>query len=87
MYPANDTSLVNQLGEILGADLDTVFSLNNLDGEWLTSFVPSRQPLQHVPLSFLNVAYSGILLPRVYHMPPGSPNVKEPHPAVVSPRN
>ncbi|XP_070591245.1 NADPH--cytochrome P450 reductase isoform X2 [Erythrolamprus reginae] len=33
VYPANDTSLVNQLGEILGADLDTVISLNNLDEE------------------------------------------------------
>ncbi|XP_026564441.1 NADPH--cytochrome P450 reductase [Pseudonaja textilis] len=33
VYPANDTSLVNQLGEILGADLDTVMSLNNLDEE------------------------------------------------------
>uniref|UniRef100_A0A670JTH4 NADPH--hemoprotein reductase n=1 Tax=Podarcis muralis TaxID=64176 RepID=A0A670JTH4_PODMU len=33
VYPANDTSLVNQLGEILGADLDMVISLNNLDEE------------------------------------------------------
>ncbi|XP_044531565.1 NADPH--cytochrome P450 reductase [Gracilinanus agilis] len=33
VYPANDASLVNQLGEILGADLDVVMSLNNLDGE------------------------------------------------------
>uniref|UniRef100_U3F8N0 NADPH--cytochrome P450 reductase n=2 Tax=Micrurus TaxID=8634 RepID=U3F8N0_MICFL len=33
VYPANDTSLVNQLGEILSADLDTVMSLNNLDEE------------------------------------------------------
>ncbi|XP_060612712.1 NADPH--cytochrome P450 reductase isoform X1 [Anolis sagrei] len=33
VYPCNDTSLVNQLGEILGADLDTVISLNNLDEE------------------------------------------------------
>ncbi|ETE65154.1 NADPH-cytochrome reductase, partial [Ophiophagus hannah] len=33
VYPANDTSLVNQLGEILGADLDIVMSLNNLDEE------------------------------------------------------
>uniref|UniRef100_A0A0K8RSJ7 NADPH--cytochrome P450 reductase n=1 Tax=Crotalus horridus TaxID=35024 RepID=A0A0K8RSJ7_CROHD len=33
VYPANDTSLVNQLGEILSADLDTVISLNNLDEE------------------------------------------------------
>lgn len=35
VYPANDTSLVNQLGEILSADLDTVISLNNLDGEYI----------------------------------------------------
>lgn len=33
VYPANDSSLVNQIGEILGTDLDTVMSLNNLDGE------------------------------------------------------
>lgn len=33
MYPANDSALVNQLGEILGTDLDIVMSLNNLDGE------------------------------------------------------
>nr|XP_056721238.1 NADPH--cytochrome P450 reductase [Euleptes europaea] len=33
VYPANEASLVNQLGEILGANLDTVISLNNLDEE------------------------------------------------------
>lgn len=33
VYPANDSTLVSQLGEILGADLDVVMSLNNLDGE------------------------------------------------------
>ncbi|TFK12955.1 somatostatin receptor type 1 [Platysternon megacephalum] len=33
VYPANDTSLVNQIGEILGADLDMIMSLNNLDEE------------------------------------------------------
>lgn len=33
VYPANDSALVNQIGEILGADLDVVMSLNNLDGE------------------------------------------------------
>ncbi|XP_029468564.1 NADPH--cytochrome P450 reductase isoform X2 [Rhinatrema bivittatum] len=33
VYPANDTSLVTQLGEILDTDLDTVVSLNNLDEE------------------------------------------------------
>lgn len=33
VYPANDSALVNQLGEILGADLDVIMSLNNLDGE------------------------------------------------------
>uniref|UniRef100_A0A803VEP5 NADPH--hemoprotein reductase n=1 Tax=Ficedula albicollis TaxID=59894 RepID=A0A803VEP5_FICAL len=33
VYPANDSSLVNQIGEILGTDLDTVMSLNNLDEE------------------------------------------------------
>lgn len=31
VYPANDSTLVNQIGEILGADLDVVMSLNNLD--------------------------------------------------------
>ncbi|XP_018597628.2 NADPH--cytochrome P450 reductase-like isoform X2 [Scleropages formosus] len=33
VYPMNDTSMVNKLGEILGSDLDTVISLNNLDEE------------------------------------------------------
>ncbi|XP_078535757.1 NADPH--cytochrome P450 reductase isoform X2 [Lissotriton helveticus] len=33
VYPTNDAALVNKLGEILGADLDTVLSLNNLDEE------------------------------------------------------
>ncbi|KAM6296661.1 NADPH--cytochrome P450 reductase isoform 2-T2 [Aegotheles albertisi] len=33
VYPANDSSLVNQIGEILGTDLDTIMSLNNLDEE------------------------------------------------------
>ncbi|XP_060028306.1 NADPH--cytochrome P450 reductase [Erinaceus europaeus] len=33
VYPANDSTLVNQIGEILGADLDIVMSLNNLDEE------------------------------------------------------
>uniref|UniRef100_A0A8D0GNL2 NADPH--hemoprotein reductase n=1 Tax=Sphenodon punctatus TaxID=8508 RepID=A0A8D0GNL2_SPHPU len=33
VYPANDTLLVNQLGEILGADLEIIMSLNNLDEE------------------------------------------------------
>lgn len=33
VYPANDPVLVNQIGEILGADLDVVMSLNNLDGQ------------------------------------------------------
>ncbi|XP_072557394.1 NADPH--cytochrome P450 reductase-like isoform X2 [Paramormyrops kingsleyae] len=31
VFPVNETALVNQIGEILGVDLDTVFSLNNLD--------------------------------------------------------
>ena len=42
VYPANDSALVNQLGEILGADLDVIMSLNNLDGE---SWVPSVEIL------------------------------------------
>ncbi|NWX14895.1 NCPR reductase, partial [Aegotheles bennettii] len=33
VYPANDSSLVNQIGEILGTDLDMIMSLNNLDEE------------------------------------------------------
>ncbi|NXA35254.1 NCPR reductase, partial [Eudromia elegans] len=33
VYPANDSSLVNQIGEILQMDLDTIMSLNNLDEE------------------------------------------------------
>ncbi|XP_043909715.1 NADPH--cytochrome P450 reductase [Protopterus annectens] len=33
VYPANEASIVNKLGEVLNVDLDTVFSLNNLDEE------------------------------------------------------
>ncbi|KAL4660537.1 NADPH-cytochrome P450 reductase isoform X1 [Arapaima gigas] len=33
VYPMNEPSIVNKMGEILGTDLDTVFSLNNLDEE------------------------------------------------------
>ncbi|KAL2095280.1 hypothetical protein ACEWY4_009999 [Coilia grayii] len=33
VYPTNDATLVDRLGEVLGVDLDTVFSLNNLDEE------------------------------------------------------
>ncbi|RXM33903.1 NADPH--cytochrome P450 reductase [Acipenser ruthenus] len=33
VYPINDTTLVNKIGEILNVDLDTVISLNNLDGK------------------------------------------------------
>lgn len=34
--PINDTAIVNKIGDILGVDLDTVISLNNLDGMPLT---------------------------------------------------
>ncbi|KAJ3591306.1 hypothetical protein NHX12_009252 [Muraenolepis orangiensis] len=33
VFPTNDTALVTKLGQILGVDLDTVISLNNLDEE------------------------------------------------------
>lgn len=33
VYPVNDVSIVNRIGQILDADLDTVISLNNLDGQ------------------------------------------------------
>ncbi|CAB1352393.1 unnamed protein product, partial [Coregonus sp. 'balchen'] len=33
VYPVNDVSIVNRIGQILDADLDTVISLNNLDEE------------------------------------------------------
>ncbi|XP_051963071.1 NADPH--cytochrome P450 reductase-like [Xyrauchen texanus] len=33
VYPINDNAIVNRVGEILGVDLDTVISLNNLDEE------------------------------------------------------
>ncbi|KAG5844478.1 hypothetical protein ANANG_G00162940 [Anguilla anguilla] len=33
VYPINDASIVNKIGELLGVDLDTAISLNNLDEE------------------------------------------------------
>ena len=33
VYPVNDTSMVNRIGQILDVDLDTAISLNNLDGQ------------------------------------------------------
>nr|XP_029527132.1 NADPH--cytochrome P450 reductase-like isoform X1 [Oncorhynchus nerka] len=33
VYPINDVSIVNRIGQILDADLDTVISLNNLEKE------------------------------------------------------
>ncbi|KAG7471119.1 hypothetical protein MATL_G00121040 [Megalops atlanticus] len=33
VYPINDAAIVNQIGQVLGVDLDTVISLNNLDEE------------------------------------------------------
>ncbi|CAN0328319.1 NADPH--cytochrome P450 reductase [Lampetra fluviatilis] len=33
VFPTNDSALVEELARLLGADLDTVFSLNNLDEE------------------------------------------------------
>lgn len=44
VYPANDSSLVNQIGEILGMDLDTIMSLNNLDGEYGSPLSVSSSP-------------------------------------------
>lgn len=32
VYPKNSSELVNKIGELLNADLDTVFSLLNTDG-------------------------------------------------------
>ena len=32
VYPCNDSSLVNQIGELLNVDLDTKFSLVNIEG-------------------------------------------------------
>ena len=36
VYPANESVLVNRIGELTGVDLDTVFSLVNLDGKFGT---------------------------------------------------
>lgn len=33
VYPINDSIIVNRIGDLLGVDLDTVISLNNLDEE------------------------------------------------------
>lgn len=34
VYPANDSQLVNRIGELLSVDLDKVISLVNLDGNY-----------------------------------------------------
>lgn len=36
VYPVNNAELVNKIGEQCGADLDTVFTLTNTDGELFT---------------------------------------------------
>ena len=33
IFPSNDPQLVNRIGELLAVDLDTVFTLTNVDGE------------------------------------------------------
>ena len=34
IFPVNDPRLVERIGELLDTDLDMVFSLINVDGEW-----------------------------------------------------
>ena len=34
IFPSNDPQLVNRIGELLDVDLDTVFTLTNVDGEY-----------------------------------------------------
>lgn len=63
VYPANDSSLVNQIGEILGTDLDTVMSLNNLDGEY-------RSPLN---VSNSSSDMASVLPTRAEARPPSGP--------------
>lgn len=38
IYPTNNPELVEKIGKLLDVDLDTVFSLNNLDGRFLLYF-------------------------------------------------
>ena len=40
VFPTNEAALVNRLGQVLEADLDTVISLNNLDGMALIYSAP-----------------------------------------------
>jgi sulfite reductase alpha subunit-like flavoprotein len=35
VYPTNEERLVNRIGELLGVDLDTIFTLTNTDGKFL----------------------------------------------------
>lgn len=35
VYPTNDSRIVEKIGELLDADLDTVFTLTNVDGKKL----------------------------------------------------
>lgn len=46
VYPINDTAMVNKIGELLAVDLDTVISLNNLDGTTVTLTVGRRVQLK-----------------------------------------
>ena len=39
IFPSNDPQLVNRIGELLEVDLDTVFTLTNVDGECVCVYV------------------------------------------------
>ena len=51
IFPTNNTAAVERIGELLGADLDTVFSLTNVDGTHTSDVTTLYDNLSHHSLS------------------------------------
>ncbi len=55
VYPINDSVIVNRIGDLLDVDLDTVISLNNLDGmTWAAHSVMITEAAQLKYVCFLS---------------------------------
>uniref|UniRef100_A0A8C2K0Q4 NADPH--hemoprotein reductase n=1 Tax=Cyprinus carpio TaxID=7962 RepID=A0A8C2K0Q4_CYPCA len=63
VYPINDSVIVNRIGEVLGVDLDTVISLNNLDGMTITEAVSFMTMLMYLVLADCQYIHNVLLFP------------------------